>query len=394
MFKKEDKQKNMRISHSELSALEGKLQKAKEDFSITYDEYLPFEQHENIIKNYIIPNEKETMIGALNNAKIIHADKIWDKAMEYKTIIDNDCNKSCVAVTEQEMKLIKHYAESYQKEFFTSMDMINLLGEYTSSREDTTTGNHDPFALNDEFLMLYQQPYTVDSGELLYSSTLITDKWKHSVFFTHAKLFYELNLPYSQKANVLLNYTKMAECQTEAYERLLEISDYNRFALIDNNCKYKDASLQDHNPGNIHPLISKRVEEFCFNKNYYTSQNIYHIIRKSGRPHNIEAFTKLLVSRSQDISAPSAVISMFGFCYNAEIIGPNTTKLCFEDPTGTFEVTLTGHSLYEAQGHVCAYTEAFDEGATVHHPFSLRIYPISFGSIDGDIEKDTKTITL
>jgi hypothetical protein len=390
--------KDNKIKKSQLEDLELELEKARSEFVTTYQDYLPLEKQDRILKDYIIPTERELMISAINSKSIVSGEKAWNEATKLKNFISSrkelaELDKDML-IEKSELDLIKAYADSYQKEFFKSEDLINIIGEYEDRPSvEGIVSDKENLVVHDEYHLEYDEPHSDDAGDLIYDITSFDEYWKKTIFYYENQLFYELILP-STSSTDKIKHKPLSDDICDVYERRLPISKYDVFTLIDNTQKAKQVSLETHNLDQIYPCKLQRMNNFCSARTRYTSQKIYTIKRQSGRGHCIKGFKSLLSERGSDFNARQTTYTTFGILKSAEDKGDDMCRICLSDPTGTYTVNIPNKNLSSKIGRLCAFTIDFPEGSTTWKARSLNIYPVNEHTIYGDINKETECINF
>ncbi len=377
-----------------LAALEAELEEARENFSTAYNEYVPLKQQDTLLKNYVIPTENETLIATINSKNIASGDRAWEEATKLKNLVaskpEYEQLRDSFEIEKEELDLIRKYADSYQKDFFKSQDIINLVGNYEPTA-GTSSPNQDDLTLYDGCKVSYEEPFDTDTTDFIYNLCTFAEEWKKTVFYTHNALFYDLVVPSTTCRKCDEKLIPWVIDDKNSISRELAITDYDTLALIDNGQPYEKTKNEPHNPDRIYPCYGKRVAGFCVSKNYYTTQKIYAIKRKGGKARSIDAFTKATLRRGALTEAPERFLTFLGFCRGQEDYG-EVTILSFIDPTGEYDIKVPRINAHVPKGHVCAFTVEFAKGSTTFTPYSMFIYPINFIEIYGDINTDTDVV--
>jgi hypothetical protein len=385
--------------NTNLLSLEEEYKKAKEGFLTAYTDYMPLKNQDEFMKKYIIPTENELMFSTINQKSIVSGDKAWEKATKYRNVIASTPGLSSfdeeLRPEKEEVELIKKYADSYQKEFFTAREIINISGEYKPHPTDNGEMTEvEDLVLSDIGILKYDEPYNQDTKGLIYNVCTFAPEWKNTVFYKENGIFHELLLPCISNEKCGEKIRPLSADVERIEERRLNISDYDHFALTDNIQKANITKNEVHNPDHIYPCLPHRVAGFCSSKNYYTTQKIYTVKRNSGRGHSIQEFKDIAATRGINMSAPRTLLSFFGFCKCAEAITDQTYRLTFIDPTGEYTVVVKGKEATAALSHLCAFTVEFTEGESTSHPYSMFIYPADFLKVNGNINKETTIISF
>ncbi len=355
----------------------------KEQQQLSIDFIAAQNHYEEFYRDYEAP-QKEFLLRSVNDLDLYNitpAHLIEDKLKTFLSA-DEDYIKN---MRPDEKIYAEYYANAGRKRFFGGQEIIDLFGEYWNDGTENET-----FAVGDSYYTEYSEKPSFDQNNLYpYPLDTLNGDWKNTVFEYSPKTLQNTFIFPCSIADVdAIPRARQIKNLPILARRRLRVENYDLISLISD----KDQTL-DLNPENIYPCLSKDSGDHFKYKRLWTTQNTYVTYRK-GRLHNLSDLLLLMRKRELAPDAPELIYNTVAIC--SEItVDPQTTTLCFKDPTKEITLDLPNQKgLDRLKDKICAISFYFPRGEDEFFPLCIQMSNIPLQPTNKRFKNKTKMIDL